>query len=122
MRKSGDNNEVIRFSNFAGSRVVLFDRFEFTAKIRLEDALHMFGDFLQSITDLSRVCPDSIADQQLIEVRQVHQSGKALAKPHRINQCELNSAGSDMSQESQQDGTDEFKSRFATGSVVFDKD
>ena len=85
VRKSGDNNEVIRFSDFAGSRVVLFNRFEFTAKIRLEDALHMFGDFLQSITDLSRVCPDSITDQQLIEVRQMHQSGKALAKPHRVN-------------------------------------
>ena len=70
--KSGDNNEMIRFSDFARSRVVLFDRFKFTAKIRLEDALHVFRDFLQLVTNLSRVCPDSIVNQEFIEVRQMH--------------------------------------------------
>ena len=72
VRESGHDNEVIRFGHFSCGGVVLFNGVKFTAEIRLENALHMFRDFLELVANLSRFCPDAIVNQQLIKVCQMH--------------------------------------------------
>jgi len=40
----------------------------------------------ESFFDLSALRPDPVIDQQFLVIRQMHQTGKILAQPHRINE------------------------------------
>ena len=100
--KSGDDNKMIWFRHFASSGVVIFDRLKFTSEIRLENTLHVFGDFLQSVANLRCIGPDAVTDQEFVEVSKVHQCGKALAQPHGIDERKLNSPRHDTGQQPQE--------------------
>ena len=119
--KSGDDHKMIWFRDLARSGVVVFDRFKFTAKICLKDTLHVFGHFLKTVANLCRIGPDTVTDQEFVEVCKVHQSGKALSQSHWIDERKLNSPRHDAGQQPQQNRTHKFQSWFATRRIVFNR-
>ena len=121
VRETGDYDEVVRFGDFASRRVVLFNVFELAAKIRLEDALHMFGDLLQAVSNLNGFCPDAMTNQLFVKIGQMHHGRETLPKSNRINQRELHSARSDVCEQTKQNGSDKIQCGLTTSSVMFNK-
>ena len=109
---------MIRFCHFTRSSVVIFNRFKFAAKVGLKHTFHVLRHFLQTITDLCSVRPNAVADQQFIEVRQMHQRRKALAQAYGIDQSKLDSTGCDIRQQTQQNRTHEIESGVAADPTV----
>ena len=82
---------MVFFRNVSCGFIVFRQGFVFIAEIHLSDLLHVLGEILEALFDLTGLGPDPSIHQLIVVVCQMHEPRKALPQPYRINQRETHS-------------------------------
>ena len=85
----GHDQHVKRFRDLARVPVVVVDRVEFVAEVRLNHVLHVLGQVDQPLLNVGGFGPDPVVHQRLVEIGEVHEGGEILPPPHGVDDGEL---------------------------------
>ncbi len=86
--KVGDHQHPVWLRHFTGCLVVVFNRLVLIPQIFLDHACYVIGQIGEALFDLYRLRPNLGIDELFIVIGQVHERGKVIAQPDRVDDGE----------------------------------